>query len=287
MSQQEHQAHSLKQHWRDIFQQGLQHSQSRYHAEDFEIEMAFYGDLITHYQSQRALALAEVQKKLPQPLVKLWQRANLANYYTRSAATTQIPLLPIYRPQQKASLKHQLWWRSLRFKDEIYKDLMIRLNRHPQLHLKVLQHFLTESYLYLCNDHFMQAVHQRLQQRFAHSSEPAIVVAHSLGTVIAYNFLRANPQFAVQRLITLASPLPYQAMKKSFKQRVARPTSLLGDWYNFCADEDFFATQPLDRAPFNFQPQIINQTIHTFVDKPHEIIGYLQHPQVIRAITLE
>ncbi len=52
-------------------------------------------------------------------------------------------------------------------------------------------------------------VRQKIQDRFAEaiSADTRVVVAHSLGSVVAYEALCAHPEWAVRSLVTLGSPL--------------------------------------------------------------------------------
>ncbi|TCB75139.1 hypothetical protein [Acinetobacter sp. ANC 4173] len=111
-----------------------------------------------------------------------------------------------------------------------------------------------------------------------------IIVAHSLGTVIAYNLLHQFAHFRVHRFITLGSPLAFKVIQEKLTLPISRPPQLHGDWFNFYSPDDFLTAFPLSEAPFNFEPPIINQAITTLVDKPHQITGYLEHPAVIQSI---
>ena len=117
-----------------------------------------------------------------------------------------------------------------------------------------------------------------------HSDKDHIIVAHSLGTVIAYNLLHQFTNFKIQRFITLGSPLAFKVIQEKLALPIARPPQLRGDWFNFYSPDDFLTAFPLSEAPFNFKLPIINQAITTSFYNPHSIIGYLQHPAVINSI---
>lgn len=50
MNQQNYNADNLKQHWLDIFQQGINELKLAISATELDISLAFYGDLITKHQ---------------------------------------------------------------------------------------------------------------------------------------------------------------------------------------------------------------------------------------------
>ncbi len=69
-------------------------------------------------------------------------------------------------------------------------------------------------------------------------NEPCVVVAHSLGTVVAYNVLRtraATPQFP--KLVTVGSPLGIRAIKQQLATPLVSPPCV-GQWFNAYDDRD-------------------------------------------------
>ena len=101
---------------------------------------------------------------------------------------------------------------------------------------------------------------------------------------IAYNYLIQHPELNVQRFITLGSPLAFQVIQSHLPQPIVRPAAITGDWINFYSTDDFLTAFPLTQPPFQFQPAIINHGIRTHIHRPHDITGYLLHPQVVEAI---
>lgn len=168
-------------------------------------------------------------------------------------------------------------------KNVALRDFVLLLNYFPSLHRSLLQKFLIETYLYLDNPAFMKEVHERIARQL-NGRKPCIVIAHSLGSVIAYNYLIQHPELNVQRFITLGSPLAFQVIQSHLPQPVVRPAAITGDWINFYSTDDFLTAFPLTQPPFQFQPAIINHGIRTHIHRPHDITGYLLHPQVVEAI---
>ncbi|KCX83213.1 alpha/beta hydrolase fold family protein, partial [Acinetobacter baumannii 6112] len=99
--------------------------------------------------------------------------------------------------------------------------------------------------MYLSNPDFMYEVHQRILKQM-HDDEDCIVVAHSLGSVIAFHLL-SDPayHFSVQRFVTLASPLSFRVIQSKLPIPIERPKCLNGDWYNFYSKDDFLTAFPL------------------------------------------
>jgi hypothetical protein len=282
MNQQNYNADNLKQHWLDIFQQGINELKLDILAKELDISLPFYGDLITKHQLSNRFDLDAF-------LPKSWVNFHLHKHNTTAPSTVlntapTIPILPYFMPEHELKLSKRLYLASQLFKDKALKEFSVILNNFPKLHESLIHKFLIETYLYLANPQFMDEVHQRILASLE-ADETYIIVAHSLGTVIAYNLLQQlQSHYKIQRFITLGSPLAFKVIQSKLTQPIHRPQCLNGDWHNFYSPDDFLTAFPLVNAPFDFQPAILNTSISTFIHSPHQIAGYLQHPAVIKNI---
>lgn len=244
--------------------------------------MAFYGDLISKHQLSNRF---DLESFLP----KSWVNFHFHKHTTTPATTTlnvapAIPILPYFMPEHDLKLSKRLYLASQLLKDKALKEFSLILNNFPKLHESLIHKFLIETYLYLANPQFMDEVHQRILASLE-PDQPHIIVAHSLGTVIAYNLLQQlQANYQIQRFITLGSPLAFKVIQSKLTPPIKRPNCLNGDWHNFYSPDDFLTAFPLINAPFDFQPAILNTAISTFIHTPHQIAGYLQHPAVIQNI---
>ena len=279
--QQSFNAESLQHHWLNILQLGLTNLNIHLPIESLNFAFPYYGDLIHQH------ALSQLETPLDAFMPQAWQDWHLPyRQHPEPQPIDQdkklIPLLALH--QQELSLTSRLYLFSHLAKDHVLREFVMLLNKFPKLHENMLHRYILEVYLYLANPDFMQDVHQRVMQSFEEDEE-YIIVAHSLGTVIAYNLLQQlSKTVKVQRFITLASPLAFRVVQSRLKASQEHLSALQGNWYNFYSHEDYLTTFPLDHSFFNVQPSIINQGISTFAHKPHEIIGYLQHPLVVQSI---
>lgn len=74
---------------------------------------------------------------------------------------------------------------------------------------------------------------QRLEAILGSATDDVYIVAHSLGSVLAYEYLSDLPiQGKVKKLITLGSPLDRQPVKKRVLARINKKTSLPIPWLN-------------------------------------------------------
>ena len=281
MNQQTYNAESLKQNWLDIFKLGINELHLPVKIENLDIALPFYADLITEHQLSNTF---DLDAFLPKSLLKFHLHKCVQAQPSVVTPTTRIPILPYFTPNQNLKLSTRLYLGSQLVKDKALKEFSLILNNFPKLHESLIHKFLIETYLYLANTEFMNEVHQRILACLE-KGEEYIIVSHSLGTVIAYNLLQQlNAEYCIQRFITLGSPLAFKVIQSKLMQPITRPTSLNGDWHNFYSPDDFLTTFPLINEPFNFNPEIINTSISTFVNSPHKITGYLQHPAVIQNI---
>src|SRR5690606_23686468 len=112
---------------------------------------------------------------------------------------------------------------------------------------------------------------------------PTIIVAHSLGTVVAYYILRELQAPNVPLLVTLGSPLGIRAIRRPL--RPLRNPAVVQAWLNGYDDRDVVALYPLDAANFDIDPAIENiATLQNQTANRHGIIGYLDKPTIVGRI---
>ncbi|OTG66647.1 hypothetical protein [Acinetobacter silvestris] len=281
MNQQDYTADSLKEYWTSIFSKGIDELCLKINVEKLNIELPFYGDLITKHQLSNNF---DLDAFLPKSILNFHLNHHRAIEPKIQTSNVNIPELPLFTKKQILSFSTRIYLASQFAKDIALKEFVTILNNFPKLQESLIHKFLIETYMYLNCSKFMQEVNQRVLDSLDEHEEH-IIVSHSLGTVIAYNLLQQiDSKFRIQRFITLGSPLAFRMIQSKVIQPIIHPKSLHGDWYNFYSDDDFLTAFPLIEAPFNFRPSIRNKKISTFTNMPHKIIGYLQHPDVIKCI---
>ncbi len=257
MNQQHHSAASIRQRWLHILQKGIRKHRhdARFSYLRRHIHIPFYGDLLSHYNVRNILNAGTlmpqqwpsfrfrqpVHPQLPAPVPRPgW----------RKPVISDLPQLHLNEPMD---FKQKFKFITTLSKNVALRDVVLLLNYFPSLHRSLLQKFLIETYLYLDNPDFMKGVHERIARQL-NGRKPCIVIAHSLGSVIAYNYLIQHPELNVQRFITLGSPLAFQVIQSHLPQPIVRPAAITGDWINFYSTDDFLTAFPLTQPPFQFQP---------------------------------
>ncbi|UZM15792.1 hypothetical protein LZV00_08655 [Pseudomonas kielensis] len=145
---------------------------------------------------------------------------------------------------------------------------------------------LGQAHAYIRNQHVHDEVNKLVRPLFE-DDEPAIVVSHSLGTIVAYSLLREFARNDRPRqsslLLTLGSPLGIDSVRKGFAKPRTRPDNVQR-WVNGADPEDFVALRA-ELTNDNFGPGIENYPdIDNGHDDPHSILGYLSDPRIARAI---
>jgi hypothetical protein len=119
-----------------------------------------------------------------------------------------------------------------------------------------------------------------------------VVVAHSLGTVVAYNLLRHMGHvrgWKVPLFVTLGSPLAVNEIRRTLKQAgPLRVPECAARWHNAMDERDVVALYPLNTAHFPIappEPAIENRNdVRNRTRNRHGITGYLDDAAVARLI---
>jgi V8-like Glu-specific endopeptidase len=135
---------------------------------------------------------------------------------------------------------------------------------------------------YLGQDTTRDAVLERVLETMP-GSGPAVVVAHSLGTVVAMDLLtRLGPAASVVGLVTIGSPLGMDTVYSRLRVGGPRLPAIAGPWVNaWCPTDAIAIGCPLadDWSGLAAELSVANPR-----DRSHDIGEYLSHPEVAGAI---
>jgi hypothetical protein len=135
---------------------------------------------------------------------------------------------------------------------------------------------------YLSDAGFRGLVHAEMATAMAQS--PRLVIGHSLGSVIAYNWLRENDPGHPVALITLGSPLGFEAIRRQVgchKDRSCWP-GRVSSWTNIAAGHDAVAMVK-ELAPL-YSPGIRDEPCDNPRKSAHAALSYLVNVRTARAI---
>jgi len=145
--------------------------------------------------------------------------------------------------------------------------------------------FTNDVYQYLKNPAVQKIIDDGVSEAINPGVE-TVVVAHSLGTIVAYRLLTlrgAEAGWKIPLFITLGSPLAVTAIKEAL-ETMEHP-KCVGRWFNAMDPRDVVSLYPLDTAHFPINPSIENKTnVDNRTSNRHGISGYLTDPDVAKRI---
>ena len=242
------------------------------------IEAAFYGDTLELLSSAKvksqaiALGAEEAPEDFDEFAVDAFKEMALRMGATQSQMETEISATGV----AQGAGPHKKWLKAIARVIEAVSPI------HGTLALRVLG----QAHAYIRNQHVHDEVNKLVRPLFE-DDEPAIVVSHSLGTIVAYSVLREFAKNARPRqcplLVTLGSPLGIDSVRKGFPKPRVKPDNVLR-WVNGADPEDFVALRP-ELTKTNFGPGIENYSdIENGYEDPHSVAGYLSDPRIAKAI---
>lgn len=145
--------------------------------------------------------------------------------------------------------------------------------------------FTNDVYHYLRNPGIRDDIETGVRKAMD-ASAPAVVVGHSLGSVVAYNLLRREGKssgWQVPLFVTVGSPLGISEIRRSLRP-IGHPPCV-GQWFNAMDDRDVVSLFPLDANHFGITPSVENKTdVMNSTPNRHGISGYLDDQVVARRI---
>lgn len=138
---------------------------------------------------------------------------------------------------------------------------------------------------YLTKDTVRLTIERGVKAAFDEGDEN-IVVAHSLGTIVAYTLLHKLSEeggWRIPTLVTLGSPLGITSIR-DLLEPIARP-KCVGEWINASDPNDVVALYPLTPDYFSVDPPINDKRhVKNHTSNQHGIIGYLDDKVVAELI---
>lgn len=147
-----------------------------------------------------------------------------------------------------------------------------------------LQAFTRDVYCYLELPGITKAIHAIVKPMLL--AGPCVVVAHSLGSIVAYRLLRElQDQVDIQGLVTVGSSLGVNAVRS----RILPPElTMPGNapwWYNAYDERDVVSLRGLTHENWPIAPAIENSNhVQNHTENRHGIIGYLDDVKVATKI---
>lgn len=224
----------LRRQWLPALQDGLEAAGADPLKSDGELAVAFYGDLfrppaVTEPSTppEEDSSLEKEDAALAQELLPMWRAAAAEQGTSEEQETTSKRGSP---SRITAAIRFLL---SSQFFGDLTERMLIG-------DLKQIRRYLTEP-----------GIRYAARERLAAAIRPEtrVIVAHSLGSIVAYEALCAHPEWEVPMLVTLGSPLGANFV---FDRLQPPPDDGLGSWpgsirqwINIADSDDFMAAKRL------------------------------------------
>ncbi len=156
-----------------------------------------------------------------------------------------------------------------------------------------LKKVLSDLGRYYLKEQDRATVRERLRQALEdHRDKEILLIAHSMGSIVAYDVLRqlgrdANPPMAVSRLATIGSPIGLAHVKRKMQlewgRRLRTPSVVSKSWSNFADRRDYVALDAHLRDDYRANSTGIrvhdDRVCNDYPDNPHKSYGYLRTPE--------
>jgi hypothetical protein len=261
----------LKAAWMNALTHGAQQAGKKLPM-PITVEFPYYGDKLDEFARAYDIPLSSEAQSRGAPVDDEFQafQYEFAEDIRQRAGVTDNQVEAEYgnEPQERGPLN----WKWV-------QAVLRAIDKHGGgMNQKTLEVFTRDVFLYTMRpgvrDEIDRIVAAKLTER------PTVIVAHSLGTIVAYSVLITDQRkLQVPLLVTVGSPLGVRAVRNQFKP--LRSPDPVKAWYNAFDKRDVVALYPLDAANFPIRPAIDNNGgVNNFTSNRHGIEGYLNNGPV-------
>jgi hypothetical protein len=268
-------AATLKQEWLTALERGAR-AIGMPVPPDVDVAVPYYADVMEQFTLESRIPLASTMRARGTAVDDeyLVFQADVAESIRRQIGITDAQVDAEYGPDPTP--RGPLNWKWVQATLRVIDQYGYGLNQ------TVLETFTRDVFLYTTRPGVQQAIDKIVAAKI--TDQPTIVVAHSLGSVVAYNVLLKDPRtLTVPLYLTVGSPLAVRAVRDQF--RPLKAPVPVAKWYNAMDTRDVVALYPLDADNFPISPAIENNiTVQNHTDDRHGIDGYLDDQNVARRI---
>jgi hypothetical protein len=160
------------------------------------------------------------------------------------------------------------------------------LNRIPQISQTVIELVTRDVWYYLTKKGLRMQIDKVVSDAIP-ADEPCVIVAHSLGTIVAYNLLMNQARSNVRALITIGSPLGIESIwsRLPSDKPPRRAPSGVPIWFNARDAQDTVALYEIQGATYSGDPVVSNYSgVKNTSDNHHGIVEYLHDGRIARAL---
>jgi hypothetical protein len=265
----------LKAEWLEALTKGAK-TLNRPLPPNLDVTFPFYGDLLDDFAKRMEIPLsadvttrgAAVNEEF------LAFQAQVAEEIRTAAKISDAQVDAEYGANQKP--KGPLNW-------EWVQAILRAVDKHGGgLNARAIEAFTRDVFLYTRRAGVRDEVDRVVAESL--TEEVTVVVAHSLGSVVAYSVLRNDRRaLKVPAFVTVGSPLGVRAIRDMF--RPLRYPPPIKAWFNAFDTRDVVALYPLDEDNFPVRPSVRNASnVRNATNNRHGISGYLDDRGVAKQI---
>jgi hypothetical protein len=151
---------------------------------------------------------------------------------------------------------------------------------------ELLRRLVPDAEAYFFDERKRTRMQERMRTALTAVAGPAVVVSHSLGTVIAYDVLRepAMVNREIPLLVTMGSPLGYSEIQDRVRKPLQVPAAV-GRWSNVADLQDIVAFDNTLNNDFHGGMALIDFTVDNVSPNNHAAFGYLRTSAVRTAVS--
>ena len=263
----------LKAAWLEAFKRGAA-AAGKTIPVDVDFAFPYYGDTLDRFTREAAIPLtSDVATRGGQDDEFLVFQAEMAESIRSASGVTDEQVDKEYgsNPRPRGPLNWEWVQAILRAVDKYGGGLS----------QETLETFTRDVFLYSTRAGVRDAIDQIVTAQL--TTDPTVVVAHSLGTVVSYSVLRRDTRtLHIPAFITVGCPLGLRAIRDQFRPLKYPPAD---GWYNAFDKRDVVALYPLDSTNFPVMPAVENNAmVKNHTPNRHGIDGYLDDANVAKKI---
>lgn len=267
-------AETLKAQWLASLARGAQKAHLSVPA-GLDVSFPFYGDQLDGFVNGTQLPLttqAHARGDLPDDYLQF--QGEVAEQIRQGANISDEQVQAEYGPNPQPQGPLNWPW---------VQAILRAIDKHGGgINMQTLQLFTRDVYLYVTRADVHDAINHTVAS--ALTEEPTMIVAHSLGTVVAYNILTTDlRKLQVSTFVTVGCPLGVRAIRERLRPlHYPRPAK---SWFNAFDTRDVVALYPLDGVNFPIAPPVENDdAVRNGTSNRHGIDGYLSDQTVATRI---
>jgi hypothetical protein len=274
-------AAGIKKEWIAAWEKGLNKSNLTNPLADSDIHFPYYGDTLAQMvagKTAEQAAAVIIKGPKPSPAEEQIMRDMIAEIAAESGISEAEIRAQLGAEGAAVAMGPQNWrW---------VQAILELLDKNDTVSAKMVALVTNDVAKYLSDSTIHNHINDGVLQGVKPGQE-AVVVAHSLGTVVAYDVLMSRPTafpaVKVPLFVTLGSPLGITAIKTRLRPHTfPKPVT---KWFNALDKDDVVSLYPLTPAHFATGGTIENyDAVDNWTDNQHSIGGYLDDQRVARKI---